>query len=238
MKENMITKSSENTSTEEKRNKEKELLLSWHPSIKNAMKNLHQKFKSDTKFILTESDLKCWIFYFLQQEKPYILYAVHTEVTHYALHTEDNEEPKKKYKLRDLSLLCPWKIKENEEIWKNEGPDDSLSKGFKHRGPAIHFELKFARQMKAANQIKGLEADIEKIGNYYLDNDSPIRHFIIVCGSRCEQTKVEAFEKIVRNNSETITDLRVKKRVWFYLFDADTIVEMHNDGNGWQTLNF
>lgn len=115
------------------------LLNSWQPHISNAMKEVHNRFQVDTKFILTESDLKCWLFYELQNQKPYIQYAVHTEVTHYAEHHFNEEIVVKKHKFRDLSLLCPWLIKDNEEIWLDQVTEITLSKGFKHKGPAYSF---------------------------------------------------------------------------------------------------
>ena len=132
----------------EKNNPERDFLDNWHFHILNAMKQFHTKFLTNTKFILTESDLKCWLFYYLQHEKPYTPYAVHTEVTHYGNHQENDKEPEKKHKFRDLSLLCPWKITANEEyIKQKDNSKDILSKGFRHDASAIHFELKFVREV-------------------------------------------------------------------------------------------
>lgn len=215
-------------------NKEEErvLLDKWHLHISNAMQQLHLKFNNDSKFILTESDLKCWLFFYLQQEKPYIPFAVHTEVTHYAPHIE-KEKVEKKHKFRDLSLLCPWELKANEDLLKqDERNKELLSKGFLHRAPAIHFELKFIRENGTENQIQGLKTDIEKLNNYHPNNDSHIRDFVIVCGSRSINTTVE----ILANELDKIED-RLKDRVRFYLFDTDKILSFkHENGKFKETF--
>jgi hypothetical protein len=233
---------------------ERALLNSWHPHVENAMKALHAKFKSDTKFILTESDLKCWLFHFLEMEKSKSstnentytkkesevnknLYAVHTEVTHYAPHIVKSNDVdiiklEKKYKFRDLSLLCPDQINTNEEFLKeNSTNKDILSKGFSHKAPAIHFELKFVRVNGARNQVSGLRSDINKIKKYNPSNDSHIRDFVIVCGSRSEGTTVDAFVNVVKNvNSPNDT---LKERLKIYLFDKNQLVCVKWNGREW-----
>ena len=108
------------TNKDKTKQAERALLDSWHPHIKNAMDKLHNKFKSDTKFILTESDLKCWLFYFLQKEKTKKeTFEVHTEVTHYPhSQTIQNEIKVKvqKYFFRDLTILDNSNVIENEEL--------------------------------------------------------------------------------------------------------------------------
>jgi hypothetical protein len=219
--------------------KDRDLLNNWHPHISNAMQQLHLKFKIDSKFILTESDLKCWLFFYLQQEKiktnspPF---SVHTEITHYAEHTVRKKPEeiecvevkiiKRKHKFRDLSLLCPEKIEANESLLQ-EGTfkKDILSKGFLHKAPAIHFELKFIRENGQNNQVAGLRADVKKINNYHPHEDSHIRDFVIVCGSRSINTTVEVLAKEL----DKIED-RLKDRVRFYLFDKDNILSFKYDG--------
>ncbi len=210
---------------------ERELLESWHPHIQSAMKQLHTKFLTDTKFILTESDLKSWLFYYLQHEKPYTPFAVHTEVTHYAEHQKNDKEPEKKYKFRDLSLLCPWKITANEYyIKQNDNNKDILSKGFRHDANAIHFELKFVREVGSNNEINGLKEDIGKLKLYTPNVNSPIRDFVIICGSRSEGTNVEAFiDTVCSNIKKPVSDV-FKQRVRFYLFDKKKMVCLRWDG--------
>ncbi len=60
-------------------------LNSWHCHIDHAMKKLFETFLSDPKVILTEDDMKCWLFRYLQEErcKMYKPYAIHSEVTHH-----------------------------------------------------------------------------------------------------------------------------------------------------------
>jgi hypothetical protein len=217
---------------------ERILLDSWHHHIKSAMQNLHKKFHSDTKFILTESDLKCWLFYYLQPEKPFIPFAVHTEVTHYAKHTVSDKKTQeetieKKHKFRDLSLLCPWEIKANEDFIKQTGNHKNiLSKGFKHNANAIHFELKFVRETGSSNEIDGLKEDIDKLKSYIPNSESPIRHFVIICGTRSKKTKVDDFINAVKSEIGNKTDAVFIERVRFYLFDKEKIVCVKLGKNG------
>lgn len=208
----------------------KELPNSWMITVNKAMIQLHNRFKDDTKFILTESDLKCWLFYELQNQKPYIPYAVHTEVTHYAQHTNMNEELEKKYKFRDLSLLCPWLIKDNEEIWSNQIAEYALTKGFKHKGTAIHFELKFIRQ---GNILISLESDILKLQNYNPDSITPERKFVLVWGSRCNKNNLQILKKEFDTAIIALTKVELKKLVEFYLFDSKEIVHINWNGQEW-----
>lgn len=226
-----MAKTTKPISVEDKRNKEGIALLdSWHPHIKNAMENLHKKFLLDTKYILTESDLKCWLFYYLQGERPYIPFVVHTEVTHYAEHIVNDEKTKKdsierKHKFRDLSLLCPWKVEANEDLLKQDrSKKELLNKGFEHKANAIHFELKFTREIGSNNEIAELNADIDKLKNYSPQSGDKMRDFVIVCGSRSEGTRVKDFETNVENKLKGFPDTVVKERLRFYLFDKNQMV--------------
>lgn len=212
-----------------KNKSERDLLDSWHPIIENAMKSLHSKFQADTKFILTESDLKCWLFYYLQQEKPYTPFAVNTEVTHYANHKIQDKETQedkteKKYKFRDLTILNPNNVKDAEEIWDENIDDFVNSKGFKHNGPAIHFELKMIRQSQIGNQVAGLKLDIAKLNTYKPYGNDHIRDFVIVCGSRSVGTTLQQFKTAVESKINEITNENVKARLRLYLFDTGKMV--------------
>jgi len=200
---------------------QKEMLNNWSKHIERAINNLHEKFVYDSKFILTESDLKCWLFYFLQQEKPYIPYAVHTEVTHYAQHDVDGKETEKKYKFRDLSLLCPWAIKENEVLLAQGAKNkDILAKGFLHQAPAIHFELKLVRQGGNANILRD---DLEKLAGYQPAHNTSPRHFFLICGSKASNINVVALKstiiEAVKNNGLE----RINGKLQIILFDAEKI---------------
>jgi hypothetical protein len=237
-KKNTTSDNAQLTEARIKKQRERDILDSWHPHIENAMRNLHSKFQADTKFMLTESDLKCWLFYYLQQEKPYTPFAVNTEVTHYAEHIVKDEKTKqeiteKKHKFRDLSLLCPWEINANEEFLNQEGATKKiLSKGFRHNANAIHFELKFIRETGSNNEINGLKADIEKLKEYKPNHINHIRDFVIVCGSRSERTKVESLKKVFEgNDNENLSDF-FKEGVRFYLFDIEKIVCLKFGKNG------
>lgn len=219
-------------------NPERNLLDIWHPHIANAMKQLHTKFLTDTKFILTESDLKCWLFYYLQQEKPYIPFAVHTEVTHYAPHLVEKADGtdiiklRKKYKFRDLSIFKKGEIKDAEEIWSANIDDFVHPKGFKYTGSAIHFELKMVRQSNNRNQVQGLKTDIQKLINYKGNSNQHIRDFIIVCGSRCENTTLAHFVKAIENKVGNSPKAIFIDRVRFYLFDREQMISLKVGDNG------
>ena len=117
----------------------------YHQLTEKALAKVFGRFKENQKLILTESDLKCWLFLELVKEierMPESTISVHTEVTHY-LQTEE----RKNRRFRDLTILDSENLNLNEDIWKNnDNGDYTLNKGFKHRGPAMHFELKLLRQ--------------------------------------------------------------------------------------------
>jgi hypothetical protein len=193
----------------------------WMPYVNDSMKKLHNRFKLDTKFILTESDLKCWLFYELQNQKPYIPYAVHTEVTHYAKHTNHKNKLETKYKFRDLSLLTPSAIIDNENFINEGGyKKDILKKGFKHKAPAIHFELKFIRQ---GNNLTSLENDIKKLNKYYPDPETANRKFVLIWGSRSSH---ESIDNLIKELEKCISELENKSLdslLDFYLFDKESL---------------
>lgn len=232
-----MAKTTKPISEKEKRKQDERALLdSWHPYIKIAMNKMHKNFLSNTKFILTESDLKCWLFYYLQKEKPYIPFAVHTEVTHYAEHIVKDKKTKeeileKKHKFRDLSLLCPWEIIANEDFIKQKGSKkDILNKGFKHNANAIHFELKFVREIGSNNEINELNVDIDKLKLYSPQSGDKMRDFVIVCGSRSKGTTLEHFTTAVKNKLKEITNISVKERLRIYLFDSKELVCLNGNG--------
>lgn len=205
-----------------------ELPNGWMIAVNKAMIQVHERFKDDSKFILTESDLKCWLFYELQNQKTDVPYAVHTEVTHYAKHTNEKDKLEKKYKFRDLSLLCPWLIKDHKEIWSEENPEYTLTKGFKHKGPAIHFELKFIRQ---GNNLKSLESDITKLQNYHPETINPERRFVVVWGSRCTTNNFVALKTKFNNDIKQLK--KNQNLIEFYLFDSKEIVHYSWNEGEW-----
>jgi hypothetical protein len=202
-----------------------ELLNAWQSNVDKAMNKVHERFCGNTKFILTESDLKCWLFYELQNLKPYIPYAVHTEVTHYAKHTDEKEKLEKKYKFRDLSLLCPRLIRDNEKIWDETSNEILYNKGFKHNGPAIHFELKYVRQGIRVNSIPKIGAtDILKLQNYRPQNSLyERRFFFIVWGTRSENIGVTELEAELRSGLSSFNNQDINAKLGFFLFDNETL---------------
>lgn len=241
----MAKRTKNDSDTEKRRQAERALLDSWHPHIEKAIYNLYMKFIADTKFILTESDLKCWLFYYLQQERPYTPFAVHTEVTHYAEHTEKDKKTKKektekKYRFRDLSLLCPSEIKANEEfLEQGKAIKKLLSKGFQHNASAIHFELKFIRVNGDNNQTEKLKSDIDKLRLYSVNNENHIRDFIIVCGTRnVVQTNLADLKKLVEDEISQHATYEIKHRLQFYLFDAKDMFCLKWNGKAWNENTF
>ena len=221
-------KSSASTQKGTTESDEKLLLDSWQPSIHNAISNLWSRFSNNKKFILTESDLKCWLFLELQRQKPYTPYAVHTEVTH----KHDLPEGSKKkgdYSFRDLSLLCPWEIKANEELLNQlEKGEKLLSKGFRHRAPAIHFELKLIRVAYPLNRIK---EDIDKLNNYEKGRKAK-RRFTIVCGSSDVHVNCNQVLSALRDYLKDFKNAQLKPLVDFYLFDQHSLLYISFDEKG------
>lgn len=208
-----------------------ELPNSWMIAVNKAMIQVHQRFKDDSKFILTESDLKCWLFYELQNQKTYVPYTVHTEVTHYAEHYINKEIVVKKRKFRDLSLLTPSAVIDNEEFLSKVGKEkEILKKGFKHKAPAIHFELKFIRQ---GNNLNSLESDITKLNGYYPDHETAERKFVVVWGSRCSEKNLKNLKIEFLKTITSLTNGDVKKLIEFYLFDSKEIVHYSWNGQEW-----
>lgn len=191
-----------------------EILNSWREPIKKAVKETFNRFVAEPKTILTESDLKCNLYMDLINQNPYVRYAVHTEVTHYI--GERVEDDRRKYHYRDMSLLCPWLIRENEEIWAANEP--ALSKGFKHNGPAIHFELKIARQ--PIRQNGGLiisNEDILNLNNLIITAGHEKR-YVIVWISKNTEYNVEHMYNQLRDDLTNL-DENIKNITEIYLLD-------------------
>ena len=120
---------------------DQEYVALYHQITEKAIHIVFKRFSENPKLILTESDLKCWLFLELAKEIDNLqtsTLSVHTEVTHYL--KADN---RKERRFRDLTILDSQNLDLNEDIWKNNNDSDyTLHKGFKHDGPAMHFELK------------------------------------------------------------------------------------------------
>lgn len=200
-----------------------ELLDTWQTVVNKGVLSVSKKFKSNPKSILTESDLKCWLFMELQKYKNKNSYDVHTEVTHY--HKHGNKDRKKHF--RDLSLLESDKIKENETIWTNN--HRGLNKGFLHKGKAIHFELKLVRQPRTEKETSVIsDKDIEHLLKYKPDNRK--RRFVIIWGSKVENgldfLKTSFIDAMKKHTSKGISEenKQVLSATDIYLFDRKNIV--------------
>jgi hypothetical protein len=165
----------------------------WLQVAELSIKEIWQRFKTNPKDILTESDLKCWLFSKLTSKKTEASsFAVHTEVTHYS------KEENKNYRFRDLSLLTSKNIILNKDIYDKNS--NGLSKGFKHNGCALHFELKFLRQ--GCNRSKPY-SDFGKINDYDAKPTAKIeRKFIALIGSHDalnNEEPIKALDEVTKN---------------------------------------
>lgn len=184
-----------------------------------AIQSVFKKSKENPKLILTESDLKCWLFIQLQSELAgrNLPFSVHTEVTHYY----EEKEKKSKYFMRDLTILNPENLDLSNEIWEHNNNDEyTLYKGFKHDGPALHFELKLVRQGKTITTTPKIDSsDILNLNNVNPNK----RAYCIVWGSKSENVTVddlkssltEVFEKFTKN------ELIKNNLLSIYLFDIN-----------------
>lgn len=199
---------------------------SWMVAVNKAMMQLHDRFKTDPKIILTESDLKCWLFLKLKKVEN-ATFSVHTEITHYPYSktVQDGITVKvQKYFFRDLTILDDKNVSDNSKLWNNSNDDSILSKGFRHRGPAIHFELKLVRQAVNKNIQPLIDAnDIQKLKNYSPKNSSHQRHFVIVWGSRSENVGVTELEGKLRSSLEGFNNIGLNGLLNFYLFDKKSL---------------
>jgi hypothetical protein len=195
----------------------------WHSAIENAMTEVMKNFVVPPhSIILTESDLKCWLFSMLLPQANDGGYTVHSEITHY--HKQERHVgQKRKYHLRDISLLDPEYIELNEEIVKD---DENLSKGFRYRGPAIHLELKFVRQPIGENKSVISPSDLANLQQYIRTEMQ--KHFVIVWGSRSNRYSVSQMKDYFLANSKEISN-EIKSRTTVYLFDRERLCKGYYD---------
>lgn len=206
---------------------------SWLESLSTALVAVHSTFNKNPKTILTESDLKCWLFHELQNiDKK--TYTVHSEVTHYP-HTKIREDLAtvkiQKYHFRDLSLLGPDGIKGNKQLWETHNSRQLLSKGFNHQGPAVHIELKLIRESINQNYPNRIDfGDVDKLKNYSPVSSHKRRFVIVVCSNSIlvEATEMEIalLRKMNRFKNESLDGA-----LDFYLLDQSTILK-YSWGNG------
>jgi hypothetical protein len=202
-----------------------------------ALLNTYLAFKGNTKLILTESDLKCRIYLELQklidnQLGPNL--SVHSEVTHYSgnLIENRNNRLRKEYFMRDLTILDADKLRLNNEfnseLWNETNNQNGLSKGFKHTGPALHFELKLLRQPIQVNGRVLIDAgDVEKLNNVNALN----RAYTIVIGSKNNNlNEIELSVNNVLNNFNN-NALVLNNLLRIYLFDNNEM-KVFNVQNG------
>lgn len=201
--------------------------ISWLESLDTAIIAVHSTFNKNPKTILTESDLKCWLFHELQNiDKK--TYTAHSEVTHYPRTSiqEDLTTVKiQKYHFRDLSLLGSDGINGNNQLWGTHNSGQLLSKGFKHQGPAVHIELKLIRESINQNNPNRIDfGDVDKLKNYLPSSPYKRRFVIVVCSNSIliSATEIEnaLLQKIRRFKNESLNGA-----LDFYLLDQNTILK-------------
>lgn len=195
--------------------------------IQKVLQELCSTFHCKSKTILTESDLKCRLYAAFIDKDDKEEYSVHSEVTHYK---RQQSLEKKKYNFRDLSLLSKKAVLENCEaiaLWSNH---KSLSKGFLHKGPAIHFEIKFIRQPQKVGYVNPVPTvDIENL-KFYNEGEFE-RRFVVVWGSRSDSTKVsnmvENFLNAFNGNNnipKKYMEANTKQMISAFIFDKEQLV--------------
>ena len=200
---------------------------SWLESLSTALVVVHSTFNNNPKTILTESDLKCWLFHELQTIKNKT-YSVHSEVTHYP-HTESQENLAtvkiQKYHFRDLSLLGPDGIKGNKQLWETHNSRQLLSKGFKHHGPAVHIELKLIRESINQNNPNRIDfGDVDKLKNYSPSSSHKRSFVIVMCSNSILITAIE-MENALLKKMKSFKNESLNGSLYFYLFDQNKIIK-------------
>lgn len=123
--------------------------------------------------------------------------------------------------MRDLTILNPENLDLSNEIWEqNNNGEYTLSKGFKHDGPALHFELKLVRQGRTIGETPKIDpSDILNLNNVNPNK----RAYCIVWGSKSQNVTIahlklslnEVFEEFTEN------ELITKNLLSIYLFDIN-----------------
>ncbi|HFI4797647.1 hypothetical protein HZP23_14035 [Elizabethkingia anophelis] len=201
----------------------------YHDLTQKAMDSLFEKFKVNPKMILTENDLKCWLFLELTNEIESLqnsTLSVHTEVTHYPRLSENIS----KLFMRDLTILDSDKLELNDALWDTTATQGNytLNKGFKHRGPAMHFELKLIRQgLLESTDVKLDTSDINNLNNVDINN----RVYTIVWGSKNKRFNLENLTKTLIKSFDrfTRTELVDNDLLRIYLFDTNTLEVYKSD---------
>ncbi|TPD65916.1 hypothetical protein [Flavobacterium microcysteis] len=195
----------------------------YHELTQKAMDSLFEKFKVNPKMILTESDLKCWLFLELTNEiesQQNSTLSVHTEVTHYPRLPQDIN----KLFMRDLTILDSDKLELNDALWDTTATqgNNALHKGFMHDGPAMHFELKLIRQGQSENSNLTLDvSDIANLNNVNASN----RAYTIVWGSKNERFDIKHLTTTLKDSFDDFNRAELIRNdlLRFYLFDTNTL---------------
>jgi hypothetical protein len=192
-----------------------------------AMINTHSAFRGNPKLILTESDLKCWLYLELQQlikQQLECNLSIHTEVTHYSgnlIKNNCNNQLRKEYFMRDLTILDFDNLNLNNALWNSNDKNLTRSKGFNHNGPALHFELKLLREPNVENGNQGIDVgDITKLNNVGKDLS---RAYTIVIGSKTNN--LISIQKKVEEKLKQLLNLTIRENdlLRIYLFDTNSI---------------
>jgi len=118
-----------------------------------------------------------------------------------------------------LTILDSQNLKMNEELWeKRVNGDHTLSKGFKHNGPAMHFELKLIRQgQHESSMLKIDSSDIENLNNVNPEK----RAYTIVWVSKNDNCNLGFLEEQLKKSFETFKNTKLAENdlLRFYLMD-------------------
>lgn len=204
---------------------EEQILELWKPCLREAVLEVFSMYKDDTKIILTESDLKCWLYSRLigknvTGEGDECKYSVHSEVTHYHPEKQDDSgNIEKDYHFRDMSLLQKANILDNEQILNNK---TLLRKGFLHRGPALHIELKLARQ--GVNKARTTVVSTSDVINFadYRRGKAHEKKFVMVWGSRAAGYSAEEMIGAFKTSMAGIDPANCSL-ITPYIFDTKTL---------------
>jgi hypothetical protein len=199
---------------------DQEYIALYDQLSRKALENVFIRFKENPKLILTESDLKCWLFLELTNEIVGLQnsrLSVHTEVTHYL-----ETERRKNKRFRDLTILDSKNLDINEDLWKNNDDGNyTLHKGFKHNGPAMHFELKLIRQgLLESAEGKLDSSDIDNLNNVDIGN----RAYTIVWVSKNDKCNMEFLEQELKKSLDTFDRFQLidNDLLRVYLFDQNS----------------
>lgn len=224
---------------EEIRPIQRDLVAGWKSKFEKAIKDTasHYQQEGNEKSILTESDLKTYLFHFYLSQGSTGQYkeAIHSEITHYRGQNSEDGTVKKRRNMRDLWIACDGLIELNEARW-NDGVhrSNTLSKGFIHKnGPALFIELKHSRQNAQRKQVNF--GDIKNLYTYHYNIHGWYKECVIVYSTANKNAKslcMQLCNYLNKPNSHARAISFPKEQITLYAFDTEKLfrVAYENDG--------